>query len=150
MWGILLFFLGGIGYNLYQKNTDLVVGATASKIVTQTELSNSYEEQVGETASVTVMVKPTDISEDSCYFEVTLQTHSIDLDMDILKSVILLGDNAEEILPDIWEGDAPDGHHRTGILTFQKVNSVQDEIRLQVKDVGEVSLREFNWPIIKE
>jgi hypothetical protein len=148
--GILLFLLGSIGYNLYQKNTDSVANVVTPETRTQVEVPNSYEEQVDENGPVTVTVKPIDISEESWDFEVTLQTHSVDLDMDILESVTLLDPEGEEILPDIWDGDAPGGHHRTGILMFQKIDPMPDEIRVLVKDVGEASLREFIWPTIRE
>lgn len=148
--GILLFLLGSIGYNLYQKNSNSVTGDVTSKTSIQAEVLNSYEEQVDENGPVTVTIKPIDISEESWNFEVTLQTHSVDLDMEILKSIILLDAEGEEVFPDIWDGDVPGGHHRAGILSFQRIDPMPDRIRLLVKDVGEVSLREFIWPTIKE
>ena len=148
--GILLFLLGSIGYNLYQKNSNSVTGDVTSKTSIQAEVLNSYEEQVDENGPVTVTIKPIDISEESWNFEVTLQTHSVDLDMEILKSIILLDAEGEEVFPDIWDGDVPGGHHRAGILSFQRIDPMPDRIRLLVKDVGEVSLREFIWPTIRE
>ena len=148
--GILLFLLGSIGYNLYQKNSNSVTGDVTSKTSIQAEVLNSYEEQVDENGPVTVTIKPIDISEESWNFEVTLQTHSVDLDMEILKSIILLDAEGEEVFPDLWDGDVPGGHHRAGILSFQRIDPMPDRIRLLVKDVGEVSLREFIWPTIKE
>ena len=143
--GIVLFLVGGISYTLYQKNTDEAPGVGTSESSAQAQDERPYETQVDETGPVTVTITPLELSADNWDFEVTLQTHSVDLDMDILKSIVLRTNESTEIIPEAWDGDPPGGHHRMGIVQFTSASPVPSKFMLLVKDVGGVPLREFAW-----
>lgn len=70
-----------------------------------------------EAGAVTVKVAPHHIDATGAEFEVTIDTHSQDLAMD-------LADGAELVVGGTrwpvqgWDGDGPSGHHRAGTLRF--------------------------------
>jgi hypothetical protein len=69
--------------------------------------------------AVTVTVKPLDLnsSPDTLSFEVTLDTHSIDLSMDLVALATLTTDTGQSVQATLW--DAPlGGHHVSGTLSF--------------------------------
>lgn len=66
---------------------------------------------------VTVTVVPTVVNSVGATISVVLDTHSIDLSMDLAASASLtVGDAAWTNAG--WTGDAPGGHHRAGEIRF--------------------------------
>lgn len=102
------------------------------------------EAQTNAEGSVTVAVTPT-IRPDVVAFEMTLDTHTGDLDYDLTKVVTLEDDNGNEYAPTGWEGDPPGGHHRKGILKFAVATSLVSGFELRMMDVGGVKERSFRW-----
>ena len=72
-------------------------------------------------------------------------TSSVDLDMDILTSIVLLDSAGEEVSPVSWDGDPPEGHHRTGTLSFAALNPKPETVTVLAKNIADVPLREFVW-----
>lgn len=69
--------------------------------------------------AVTVIVKPLDLnrSADTLSFEVALDTHAIDLSMDLAALATLTTDTGQSVQAILW--DAPlGGHHVSGTLSF--------------------------------
>lgn len=67
---------------------------------------------------VTIKVTPTAAGPAGQWeFTVVLDTHSADLDDDLVKSAVLLVDR-NELRPVSWTGAGPGGHHREGVLKF--------------------------------
>ena len=143
--GILLLLLGSLSYGLYLRDSNLVLSDPASKIDTQSTELSSYKEQVDESGAVNVTIKPTEISEEGWSFEVTLQTHSVELDMDILASVVLIDADGAQVRATKWDGDPPGGHHRMGTLSFAALDRAPETITLLARDIADVPLREFVW-----
>jgi len=149
----LLVWIGGgllvvlIIFFAYQmKNDSPTISTENSSIQTEETAPESFSEQKDETGPVTVTVEPKLNRGDTEWnFEITLQTHSVELDMDILESVVLLDTTGEEVKPVAWDGDPPGGHHRTGILRFAAPDPVPETITLRVKNVADVPVREFVW-----
>lgn len=59
-------------------------------------------------------------SEDSLAFSTTIDTHEDSLSFDLVDMIKIVT-NGQVIEPLGWEGSPPGGHHRTGILSFPKV-----------------------------
>ncbi|MBI3964990.1 MAG: hypothetical protein HY329_05080 [Chloroflexi bacterium] len=88
-------------------------------------------------------------------FEVTLDTHSVDLDgVDLGQLAVLRTGTGAEVRPTTW--DAPNGgHHRKGHLSFPATTadgkSVIDEgmrsVELVIRDVAGVAERSFRWTL---
>ncbi len=109
--------------------------------------SVSYKTQKDEQSSVTVEVKPLELSPSAAQwtFEVTLDTHSVELDDDMAASAFLVDDAGKEYQAIAWEGDPPGGHHRKGILKFQSFSQT-NVVQLRIRGIGETE-KVFEWKI---
>ena len=105
-----------------------------------------YSSQSDDQKMVTVIVQPLNIKEgNSMDFEITLQTHSVELTVDLMTNTVLIDDKGTEYKPLFWTGDEPGGHHRSGILTFNSVKS--SSIELKITNVAGEDERFFQWTI---
>lgn len=98
---------------------------------------------------VTVAVTAQDVSADAKTwdFKIMLDTHSGDLSDDLLKTAVLLDGTGTQHAPVAWDGAAPGGHHREGVLKFKPVSPTPATIELQIKRAGESNLRTFRWQL---
>ena len=98
---------------------------------------------------VTVAVTPQDLSGDARTwdFKIVLDTHSADLSDDLVKSAVLLDGTGARHVPIGWEGAAPGGHHREGVLRFKPVTPQPVAIELRIARPGEASARSFRWQL---
>lgn len=80
-------------------------------------------------------------------FRLELNTHSVELDFDVAKtaSLIVNGDKIDS--SSVWEGDAPGGHHRQGMLTFSDLLPKTTSVGLSLNDISGIPKREFTWQI---
>ena len=83
-------------------------------------------------------------------FEVTLDTHSVDLDGLDLRDATLQNDTGVELADPVWDADKG-GHHRSGRLTFQgdpgTFLASAAWIELSVPDVAGVPVRTLRWAL---
>ena len=77
-------------------------------------------------------------------FQVTLETHTQDLNDDLAKSSLLIADG-KQYLPIGWEGAPPGGHHRKGVLRFRAIAPQPRSMELQIRLAGDTSPRSFRW-----
>ncbi len=104
--------------------------------------------------SVTVVVNPVDLkpTDDTLTFEISMNTHSVDLSMNLAKLATLTTDTGETIQAVTWDGPASGGHHVSGKLTFpgtfekKSILSGVKQLTLTILDVDAAS-RTFTWPI---
>jgi len=103
--------------------------------------------------NVTVEIKPENLSkpEDSLIFDVTMNTHMVDLSMDLAKLATLSTNTGKTVQAKQW--DAPQGgHHISGKLSFStNINSKSildgaSSITLTIKDV-DAAERVFTWQL---
>ncbi len=83
-------------------------------------------------------------------FDVTLDTHSVDLDPLDLADAVLRNDRGETLKPRPWA--APKGgHHRQGTLAFEgdadRFLADARWVELVVKGVGELPERSLRWEL---
>ena len=114
---------------------------------TSTSATGIWETKTDEQASVTVVVTPIDISPQSAAwkFEVVMDTHSVELDQDLIKITVLVDNQGKEYQPISWEGPVG-GHHREGILFFNPITSNSKSLELRVSGIGGV-VRNFSWEL---
>lgn len=95
-------------------------------------------------ASIKVVVTPVDISPKSkeWKFSIVMDTHSIELNQDLIKTSILVDEQGQEYKPLRWDGPIG-GHHREGVLVFNRMVSDSKTIELKISDGGTV--RSFIW-----
>jgi len=98
---------------------------------------------------VTVAVTPQNLAAGakSWDFKVVLDTHSGDLNDDLVKTATLLDDKGGRYVPVQWDGAGPGGHHREGALKFKPVSPTPATIELQIKRAGEANPRTFRWQL---
>ncbi len=92
----------------------------------------------------TVKVTPQALGGAEWRFSVVFDTHSVDLNQDLMRIAVLTDDRGKEYTPSAWEGAGPGGHHREGVLVFKAVTPAS-YIELKIKDIGGVPERSFKW-----
>lgn len=107
----------------------------------------AYETRLSSEAGVEVEVTPLSIGSGSWTFEVGLSTHSVDLAEDLMKVSVLRTDAGKELSPVSWDGSPPGGHHREGVLTFENPGDGVEGVALEIREVGGVEVRSFEWDL---
>ncbi len=103
--------------------------------------------------AVTVEVKPVNLTDpgETLSFEIGLDTHSVDLSMDLATLATLTADNGRTVQATVW--DAPQGgHHVSGTLLFpanldgKPVLDGATKLTLIIKDL-DAAERDFSWDL---
>jgi YHS domain-containing protein len=104
--------------------------------------------QTSDENSVRVDVKPVAlIAGKPAVFEIRLNTHSVNLNYDMLE-VSTLQDSEGKIYKAVeWKGSPLGGHHRRGILEFPKLGGIPQSVKLILRRIAGVSERSFEWKI---
>lgn len=105
------------------------------------------DQQKSSAGGVTVVVTPKAITADAKTwdFSVVLDTHSQDLSDDFAKTTVLVDDRGVEYRPLAWEGAAPGGHHRAGVLKFGAADRLPQSLEMRMLRPGETKPRSFRW-----
>lgn len=117
--------------------------------VEQKQVQNILSPQVNSEGSVEVEVTPVEISDtsDLWQFKIVLNTHSVELDQDLMKITLLVDNKGNEYQPLSWDGAPAGGHHREGILTFRPISPKPSSIELVIKDIDGIKERKFTWDL---
>ncbi|MBI4302941.1 MAG: hypothetical protein HY665_01185, partial [Chloroflexi bacterium] len=96
--------------------------------------------QSNEGGAVTIQMKWLGEKNGSLQLQVTMDTHSVDLDrIDLKTSAVLRDDSGKEYRPTAWDS-AAGGHHRQGTLTFAYPDSIKQGkakyIEVVIRDVA--------------
>jgi hypothetical protein len=89
-----------------------------------------------EAGEVTVELTPTRVDEDSAVVKIVLDTHAVELDLNLRRGSSLKVDGL------VWptksyRGDGPGGHHREGTLRFRAAGPPEGELRLRIRGLPE-------------
>ena len=113
----------------------------------------AWETAVDEQGAVTIAITPVDLSVEATTlaFEVAMDTHSVDLSMDLAALATVTTDNGRTVPASLWDA-VPGGHHVSGVLTFPAI--VEDtavlaeasQLTLTITDVDAPS-RSFSWTL---
>ncbi|OHA11904.1 MAG: hypothetical protein A3H69_04755 [Candidatus Sungbacteria bacterium RIFCSPLOWO2_02_FULL_47_9] len=120
----------------------------SSKAVSAGEArAEKWEAKVDEQENVTVRVTPSNLSPRSAEwkFDVSMSTHTVELDQDMTTSVVLIDDRGKEHTP-TWIGAPAGGHHRGGTLIFKISVPAPKSITLRFSGIGGV-IRNFSWQL---
>ena len=98
---------------------------------------------------VTVDVVPADLSvgAKSWDFKVVLDTHSQELNDDLVKTAVLIDPSSNSYVPVAWEGAGPGAHHREGVLRFKPIVPRPASVELRIQRAGEKTPRSFRWAL---
>ena len=105
------------------------------------------ETQTDSARGVTVKVTPKNVAGNATAWEfaIVLDTHSADLNDDLVKSSLLLDGAGGRHSPLAWDGAPPGGHHREGLLRFKPISPRPQSIELQITRAGEDAPCSFRW-----
>jgi hypothetical protein len=78
-------------------------------------------------------------------FEISLDTHSVDLDSYDLKALSSLRDDAGKVYQPTKVENKGSGHHRQLVLVFPKPAPGNKRLELVIKDIAGVKERSFVW-----
>ena len=107
----------------------------------------NLELQTNNEGTVIVSVAPKNLSGPTWDFEIVLNTHSEELDADLVEVSTLIDENGKEYKPVSWEGSPAGGHHREGILRFEPISPRPKSIILKIRQVGGFEERSFAWKL---
>lgn len=119
----------------------LVALAQARPAVPTTQTS------VDKGVAVKVTPKAVGAADSRWEFSVVLDTHSADINDDLVQSASLTTDDGRTIKPSGWTGAAPGGHHREGVLAFDAPAPRPVSIELRIVRPGESAPRTFRWQL---
>ena len=106
--------------------------------------SSSFAGLSQESGEVTVKATLRQLSSEGAVAEVVFDTHSVELDLDIVAAATLTV--AGVTWPtESWDGDGPTGHHREGKLRFSAAGPPQGTATLTIEGLSEPVT--FRWPI---
>ena len=81
--------------------------------------------------SVDVTITPTRFGAQGATFAIVLDTHAVDLSMDLAAFAALDVDGRRWPVAG-WSGDGPGGHHREGELRFDPAGAARGSVRLTI------------------
>ena len=118
-------------------------------LLTTGALAAELRAQRSSAGGVTVEVTPQNIAGGvkTWDFKVVLDTHSGELNDDLVKITTLLADKGARHVPVKWDGAGPGGHHREGVLRFNAISPQPAVIELQIQRTGESKPRSFRWQL---
>lgn len=141
------------------RNISLVVSLLIAVMVGWTALSGSANSQTGNNEVVilqqkvsnanglTIEVSPLPFSVDKdVSFEIKMDTHSGDLNFDLIRASYLEATGGKIHTPKEWAGSPAGGHHREGILYFPPLSDKPASIKLILKELYGVD-RVFEWSL---
>lgn len=108
--------------------------------------------RINDAGAVVVEVTPLNLDspDATLEFQVTLNTHSVELAYDLTQLAVLRDDQGNEVLPSAWEGPAG-GHHVVGVLQFEGRADLMGpdvaSLELELRDIAQVPSRTFRWEL---
>lgn len=106
-----------------------------------------YETKSDSQSNVVVEVTPEKLglNEPQNIFEVKLNTHSVALNFDFEKIMVLMDDLGNQYQAIRWEGEKG-GHHLEGKIVFPQLKAGGQRVNLKMAQIGGVE-RSFSWDL---
>lgn len=130
-----------ININLNNKTNSNSVSSSSSSVNSKLESKDNNEGPV----SITVTPQVLSESLSTLNFDITLNTHSVDLNYDLTALSEIVDDKGRSYKPIAWDGDKPGGHHRRGVLKFEPISPLPKSVELKIKSMGGIPERSFKW-----
>ncbi|EKE13379.1 MAG: hypothetical protein ACD_13C00022G0020 [uncultured bacterium] len=107
---------------------------------------NPMEAQVKQVGVVDMEITPKQLARGrEMVFTVSLDNHSIDLNYDYTKIVVVVDDTGNIYKPVKWTGESA-GHHVSGDLVFNKLSGKASSVGLNIKGIDGKNVV-FNWEL---
>lgn len=135
---IVLVFILLISFFIIKNKQSIISNSNSNQVINLSAKENSA-------GGLDIKVEPIDFSfSKPVQLKIIFDTHQGDLDFDITKISYLLDDKNNKYIPSSWQGGSG-GHHLSGTLVFPKITNNAKQIKLIIKDVYNIELREFLW-----
>ena len=106
----------------------------------------AYPSKSSRERGVSVNVRPVQLMPGQpAKFEVRLNTHSANLNQEMVAVSRLRDDQGRVYDPVSWQGAPPGGHHRMGVLEFPTLKGNPKKVSLIIWDIAKVPERIFEW-----
>lgn len=125
----------------------MLAGAPLAAIAQATPAALATQSSVDKGVTVKVTPKAIGAADSRWEFSVVLDTHSADINDDLVQSASLTTDNGRTLEPASWTGAGPGGHHREGVLAFDVPAPRPASIELRIVRPGESAPRTFRWQL---
>lgn len=111
----------------------------------QSNENNNLKEQTIESNKVTFSVTPEINPGVSIRLMVSMNTHSVDLNFDMLEISRLVDSDGDTFLPVEWQGPAAGGHHRSGTLIFSDIPEKLENLNFILSPGENFTELSFEW-----
>ena len=101
--------------------------------------------RVVEAGGVLVSIEPVRVDDTGAVFDVAFETHTVDLDLDVVASASLEVDGRPWTNP-TWDGSPQGGHHREGRLSFDPSGSAAGDVVLTIHGLPEPVVVSWELP----
>lgn len=95
-----------------------------------------FETRTMQAGAVEVQVTPMTLNEFGATFQLTLDTHTVDLNLDPATAARLRV-NSQPAAGAAWQGPGPGGHHREGTLRFTTPVASGATVELRITGLGQ-------------
>lgn len=125
-----------------------ITSLSQNQPATGQQSTGKFSPQVNEEANVSIEVTPKVVEKGKDpQFQITFNTHFVDLSFNVTKIAVLTDDKGNNYSVSNWDGSGAGGHHRNGLLSFNKPLADTKYIELVIKDVAGIPERKFRWNI---
>ena len=137
----------GVSFLLIFANNNINHPVPDNSVKTQNSIVQKWETKIDAQEGVTIKITPLELSPEVVRwkFDIVMDTYSVELNQDMIKSSVLVDDQGKEYKPLGWEGPTG-GHHREGVLTFNRITPTPKSVELKIFDIADV-VRGFDWQL---
>ncbi|KKR72291.1 MAG: hypothetical protein UU81_C0044G0016 [Microgenomates group bacterium GW2011_GWC1_41_8] len=137
-----------VGTALYYVISNRANSSNSSGFPTQIE-KTALQIQTLTDGAVTYKVIPKDLTTSATTwdFDVSIDTHTGSLDQDLVDIARLVDNKGNEYKATMWEGAAPGGHHREGILKFSPISPRPAFVELKIQTTSSTENNSLRWNI---
>lgn len=142
---LILILAGMVIFGMTVRSKQETAAISSSKATSAVQTS-PFAPQTKAMGVVEVEVKPVSIEQDKdMVFELSMNTHSVELNYDYTQIVTLTDDSGKSYKPRQWTGGSS-GHHLSGQLFFTPLNGNPKELTLTLDGVDN-KVESFSWQL---
>lgn len=138
-----------IGAAFYCVVSNRTSPPSTQRVGSEQSEQSSLSTQTLTDGAVTYEVTPKNIAPAAATwdFDISLDTHTGNLDQDLVSIVRLVDDKDNEYKALEWEGDPPGGHHREGIVKFSPITPLPTSVELKIQTTTNSENSSLRWNI---
>ncbi|RHW38883.1 hypothetical protein D1B31_12930 [Neobacillus notoginsengisoli] len=96
--------------------------------------------------TIRASILPEESGDGKLTFEILMNTHSVDLSQYNLAEMATISSGGKELPASFeWKTDGQDSHHMKGMLVWTGTVSLDKDLKLVLKDIGNIPEKRFFW-----